>query len=417
MFTLVRDKGDRENASEGGALRHSAFFQNKRKGEYVVEHIVKRLVEAVSEDRPDAGVGVETVYRPAAGDKVMPPSFPGNNGPYLMETRWVDGEAKKVVVLDQVPSQANRVEEALLAARDAGRIQLPLFELMAETSRGTLRLTSLEFPHRYADAYLRDSMVDGVRFDRSEVGQHLRQVSALDVCPLYERDPGSLLFGAWDSHRKGRWPKFARIYSSSIVGIDPQEGQRKATRVDPLNLTGAIDDKAKAEADWQYVQVGEKKEKKQGQRLSEIGHGNIAPGEAHGGVSIIEARRSGWISLAAIERLRFGDASAEAAQLARATLVALALAGDRLTFGRPSVWLRSGCDLVRSGEILAFEQDGGVREEFALSASEAIEVFHELRDRAAAAGVVMATDAIRLEPMPSLAKAIDVSTTQAAAEE
>ncbi|WP_214415627.1 type I-G CRISPR-associated RAMP protein Csb1/Cas7g [Sphaerisporangium fuscum] len=382
-----------------------------------MEHIVKRLLEAVSEDRADAGISIESVYRPAAGDKVMPPSFPGNNGPYLMETRWVGGEARKVVVLDQVPSQANRVEEALLAARDAGRIELPLFEMMAETSRGPLRLTSLEFPHRYADAYLRDSMVEGVRFDRSEPGQRLRQVSALDVRPLYERDPGSLLFGAWDSHRRGRWPKFARIYSSSIVGLDPQEGQRKATRVDPLNLTGAIDDKAKSEADWEYVAVGDKKEKKQGQRLSEIGHGNIAPGDAHGGVSITEARRSGWISLAAIERLRFGDASPEATQLARATLVALALAGDRLAFGRPSVWLRSGCDLVRSVEVLAFEQDGDTREQFSVSAADAVEVFHELRDRAAAAGVSMATDAIRLVPMPSLAKAIEFSTAKAAAEE
>ncbi|MFI7610680.1 type I-U CRISPR-associated RAMP protein Csb1/Cas7u [Nonomuraea terrae] len=381
----------------------------------VTEHIIKRLVEAVGEDRVDAGIAVEAAYRPAAGDKVMPPSFP--QGPYLLETRWMDGEARKVVVLDQVPSQANRVEEALLIARDAGRIELPLFELVTETGRGPLRLTSLEFPHRYADAYLRDSLVEGVRFDRSDVGRRLREVSALDVRPLYERDPGSLLFGAWDSHRKGRWPKFARIYSSSIVGLDPQEGARKATRVDPFNLSGAIDDKAKAEGDWQYMAVGDKKEKKQGQRLSEIGHGNIAPGDAHGGVSITAARRSGWISLAAIERLRFGDAPVQAARLARATLVALALAGDRLAFGRPSVWLRSGCDLIRSDEVVAFEQDGGVREEFSLSAGEAIAVFHELRDRAAAAGVAMASDAIRLAPTPSLAKAIEVSTTQAAAEE
>ncbi|MFF3665447.1 type I-G CRISPR-associated RAMP protein Csb1/Cas7g [Microtetraspora malaysiensis] len=381
----------------------------------MIEHIVKRLIAAVSEDREDAGLAMEAIYKPAPGDKVMPPSFP--QGPYLMETRWVDGEARKVVVLDQVPSQANRVEEALLTARDAGRIELPLFELMAETSRGPLRLTSLEFPHRYADAYLRDSLVEGKRFDRSDVGQRLREVSALDVRPLYERDPGSLLFGAWDSHRKGRWPKFARIYSSSMVGLDPQEGVRKATRVDPFNLTGAIDDKAKAEADWGYVAVGDKKDKKQGQRLSEIGHGNIPPGDAHGGVSISEARRSGWISLAAIERLRFGDASPEATRLAKATLAALALAGDRLAFGRPSVWLRSGCDLIRSSEVLVFEQDAGAREEFSLSTGEAIAVFHELRDRAAAAGVVMASDAIRLEPMPSLAKAIEFSTTKAAAEE
>lgn len=127
-----------------------------------------RLLTAVAEDRGDAGIVIEGEYRPAGDGKVMPPSFP--EGPYLFESRWVAGEERRVVVLDQVPSQANRIEEALLAARDAERIELPLFELHAKTSRGPLRLTSLQFPHRYADAYLRDSLVAGERFDRSPSG-------------------------------------------------------------------------------------------------------------------------------------------------------------------------------------------------------------------------------------------------------
>ncbi len=319
-----------------------------------------------------------------------------------------------MVVLDQVPSQANRIEEALLAARDAGRIELPLFELRAETSRGPLRLTSLQFPHRYADAYLRDSLVDGERFDRSPVGQRLREVSAADTRPLYERDPGSLLFGAWDSHRRGQWPRFARVYASSMIGLDPREGERRGSRMDPVNLTGAIDDKAKAEMEWSYVAAGEKTK---GQRLSEIGHGNIAPGKVYGGVAITGAARSAWLSLAGLERLRFGDASPQAEHLARACLAALALAGDRLAFGRPSVWLRSGCDLVRTSEVLAFERDGGARDEFGLTAAGAIAIFGELRGRAEAAGIAMATDTIRLEPIPALAEAIEYSVTKSAGEE
>ncbi|GAA4105780.1 hypothetical protein GCM10022214_86250 [Actinomadura miaoliensis] len=73
-------------------------------------------------------------------------------------------------------------------------------------------------------------------------------------------------------------------------------------------------------------------------------------------MSIVGAVRSGWISLVDLERLRFGDASAQAARLAWATL---ALAGDRLAFGRPSVWLRADRDLVRETEVLAFEDEGG----------------------------------------------------------
>ncbi len=377
------------------------------------QRVIERLLAAVDEERVDAGISIRGVYRPAADDKVMPPTFPG--GPYLLESRRVDGEMRETVVLDQIPSQANRIEEALLIARDKGRIELPLFELRAKTSRGTVRLTSLEFPHRYADAYLRDSLVEGVRFDRSEVGQRLRQVSAENARPLFELDPGSLIFGAWDSHRKGRWPKFARFYTSTMFGLDPKLGERRSMRKDPLNLTGAIDDKAKAEADWTFYSEGEKAK---GKKLSEIGHGSALAKEAPpGGVAISEARRDAWISLGGLERVRFGDVPEETARLARATLLALALAGDRLAFDRPSVWLRSGCDLVRVRETLAFERDGGEVEEFSLSADEAIEIFHELRDRTATAGLVMAADTIGLEPIPALAEAIEYAVTKASGEE
>ena len=378
----------------------------------MTSEVVERLLAAVAEERVDAGISVRGVYRPAAEDKVMPPTFP--EGPYLLEGRRVGGEMRETVVLDQVPSQANRVEEALLAARDKGRVELPLFELLAQTSRGLVRLTSLEFPHRYADAYLRDSLVDGVRFDRSEVGRRLRQVSQQDARPLFELDPGSLIYGAWDSHRKGRWPKFARFYLSSMFGLDPQAGDRRSMRRDPMNLTGAIDDADRAEADWEFRPVGARA---RGSRLSEIGHGSALASEPPGGMTISEARRDAWISLGGLERVRFGDASDECVRVARATLLALALVGDRLAFDRPSVWLRSGCDLVRVSETLAFEKDGGEVEEFTLSASQAIEVFHELRDRAAANGLVMGTETIGLTPFKGLAEAIEHAVTKTTGED
>jgi CRISPR-associated protein Csb1 len=372
-----------------------------------------RLLAAVSDDRQDAGIMITTEYR-APGGKVMPPSFP--NGPYLYEpARPRDGEPQ-VVILDQVPSQANRVEEALLAAHDRGQVSLPLFELIAKTSRGPLRLTSLEFPHRHADAYLRDSLLDGARFDTSPVGQRLRQTDVTDASPLFERQPTALIFGAWDSHRKGRWPKFARIYQSEMTGQDPREGIRRGTRMDPWNLTGGIDDNTKAESDWKY-QPGGAADFPKNQKLSTAGHGNIAPVEVHGGVSISGATRTAWLSLAGLERLRFGQASAEAVRYGRACLAALALAGDRLAFDHPSLWLRSGCDLIRVSETLAFERDRGEREEFTLTAGEAITVFTELRERAARAGLRMFTDVIALEPMAELGRAIEYSLTKAAEDE
>lgn len=378
------------------------------------EVLAQKLIAALGEGRRESGLVIEAVYQPVGGpgEKIMPPTFPPlarDASPYLLEERWADGQRLPTVVVDQVPSQANRVEEALLVARDRGQIAMPMFEM----SLDGVRLTSLQFPHRYADAYLRDSEVDGVRFDASPIGQELRSVSVDDVRPLYVREPYSLLFGAWDSHRKGRWPRFARLYQSAIYGVDPIVGDRRSGRMDPLNLTGAIDDKSKAEEDWKFLAEGQRVK---GTKLSEIGHGNIAPNPAHGGVTVREVRRRGWISFAGLERLRFGDAAANTAVLARACLSALALAGDRLAFDKPSVWLRSGCDLTRISETVAFERDGGVRDPLAVSAADAIGAFTSLRERAAAAGIPMATDVVALTPTRQLREAASYARTKTAEE-
>lgn len=374
--------------------------------------LVDRLVAAVGDDRCDAGLAIRAQYRPAGGGdgRVMPPTFP--EGPYLTIPRRVDGFSRVDVIIDQHQSQANRLEAALLAAHQEQRIALPMFALTCDTPQGPRRWTSLEFPHRFADAYLRDSEVDGVRFDKSVPGQRLRSATPGDVRPLFEREPLSLLLGAWDSHRKGGGLKLAHAYQSDMYGRNWEPGSRMAGRYDPVNLSGSIDDKAKAEDDWQYFPPGDKKPDEE-KRLSKIGHGHIKPGEAPGGgwVSVID--REAVISSARLEQLEFGDAGAEAAQLARATLMALGLAGDRLAFGKPSMWLRSGCDLVKYTEKVGFEGIGGAIDEITATAAEAVAAFDTLRQRTAEAGIVMATDTIEVTPTKALRDAIVYATTKA----
>jgi CRISPR-associated protein Csb1 len=204
------------------------------------------------------------------------------------------------------------------------------------------------------------------------------------------------------------------LYQSMMFGLDPVAGERRSGRMDPVNLTGAVDDKVKAERDWQFVAEGKKTA---GQRLSEIGHGHIAPNPTHGGVTVREVRRRAWISFAGLERLRFGDAPKGATVLARAALAALGLAGDRLTFGRPSVWLRSGCDLTLIEETVAFEVAGGGLDAVEVSAGDAIAAFGVLRDRAAAAGLEMAGDVLTVTPTRQLREAMLYARTQAAGSE
>ena len=402
--------------SSSAVLTKLHNIQAAKQEEIMMTQLVEDLVAATSSEREHVSVAVRAVYQPVGGTgrTVMPPTYPvadNERDPYakyLVAKRLVDGAPLETVVIDQEPSQANRIEEALRDARCQGRLQLPLFELRVPTQLGEIRLTSLDFPHRYADAYLRDSLVDGDRFDESPVGKRLRATTVADVRPLYAREPGSLIFGAWDSHRKGRWPKFARLYSSSMYGLNPVKYVRMGGRMDPQNLTGAVDDATKAEGDWQFIAEGAKAK---GKKLSEIGHGNIAPNPVPGGVTVSEIRRVASVSLAGLERLRFGDAAGEAANLARAALAALALAGDRLTFGGPSVWLRSGCDLAKASESVGLERPDGRLDEFDVTAEDALQAFHELLGRAAQAGIPMDSDIISLAPKKSLEDAIRFAVT------
>ncbi len=184
-------------------------------------------------------------------------------------------------------------------------------------------------------------------------------------------------------------------------------GTRKAGRMDPLNLTGSRNGEGD---EWTYSTAAAKGTKA---KLSEIGHGNIAPNAAHGGVTITEATRFSTLSLTAVRRIGFGDLTTEATLAARTLLVAFALLGDRLAFGGAGIWLRSGCDLVAESESLEWIGRGGVVEPFTLSTDEALRLYDEALKAAQAAEVPLHLDPIELTPSKSLAAAIDFSMTKA----
>lgn len=369
-----------------------------------------RAATALEGDR--ALIRIRATYQPAAGDgaRIYPPTYPTDQGksPYVTETRVVGGVERHDVLLDGVPSQANRAELALLKGLRAGRIEIPLLEISHQGAASVV-LTSLELPHRFADAYLRDSEIDGVNFDKTDLGKAFQAASSDDVKALFQHDPGSLVFGAWNSHRKGRQAKFPRIYASEIVGWDPALGERKAGRMDPLNLTG----NAKPDGDtWTFVAAGEKIK---GERLSEIGHGNIPPNAAHGGVTITSATRFATVSFAALDRLGFGGASHEASVAARTALAAYALLADRLAFSAPSLWLRSGCELVTIGDTLEWVNRGGTADAFTLNTVDAISLFTHAAQVVEDLGLPLSLAPVRLTPGKSLAAAIDFALTKAEA--
>lgn len=372
--------------------------------------IWERLVAGVNldDDSLDAAIRVTAEYEPVGGwgDKVSPPTYPADSNPdkipYLVETRFHNGESEQTVMLDSRQSQANRCEEALQDAVDAGRTFLPHLAL-AMTSHGrTHRITSMTAPHRSRDAYFRDSTApDGTAFDSTVVGSALKSVELSDATALLQNSPTDLVYGVWDSHRSLRLAtRFPRIYTSEMIGHGVQLGRRAAGRSD-LIVSGA--QRAKKVGDTWTLADG--KDTKGTNKLSELGHGSIPPSfTASGGVSVTRVSRTATVGFAGLARIRFAVLPEAAARAARGLLAAVALAGDRWAFGRPGLFLRSGCEFSLLSEELTWV---GTGDALTLTRADALALLRLAVDEARAAGVDWPNEAVPLVPGAELQKAVD----------
>lgn len=379
-----------------------------------------------------------TTLQPAggAGDKVFPPTYAG--AVYATEKRRLPGRDEPVdcVLLDSVQSQANRLEEALQDAVDEGRLAIPVIEvdfadngLLTEVGK----VTSLQAPHRIADAILRDSLLDGTAFRHSEEGKRIDAVSLANATPLYEMCPTALVLGMWDSTgpKGGLGAKFQRAMVSEIVGVNAVYGIKTSSRIDPLQImlnAGPLYHAASRDGiSWTLDETEAAKDKKGPAKLgkdgkpSEANHGNVAPSLSAmdrdserplaGGVTIESAEQMIVLSLPALRRLRFPLESMkddpkkqrqvnEAGQtvLAALGLCAAALAAER------GFDLRSRC-LLWATEPLKWEilgKPGSTPETIVLEADAAIALLEEAVSAAEGVGLKWRDEPIKLQPSPQL---------------
>lgn len=203
-----------------------------------------------------AAIRCKVILQPAAGPgtKVFPPTHSG--GVYATETRRIPitDDAGKVigtresacVLLDSVQSQANRIEDALQQAIDEGKLAMPLIVVnFGDEVADVQRVTSLQAPHRAADAILRDSLAEEkddkgrpLPFRKSGVGKAITDSGLANATGLFRYCPHALFLGVWDSTgpKGGLGAKFARALVSEIVGIDAAFGVRTGSRIDPLQV-------------------------------------------------------------------------------------------------------------------------------------------------------------------------------------
>ena len=369
------------------------------------------------------------------GAKVFPPTYEG--GKYATEKRRINGKTVDCVLLDSVQSQANRMELALQEAVDDERISLPVITVdFSETKASSIgRITSLEAPHRIADAILRDSEwndAEGnkIPFRKTSVGEALDTVSLQDATGLFVHCPTALVFGMWYSTgaRGGLGVKFPRAIVSEIIGIGVVPGQRTGGRLDPLQITLKAGPVYETEdGDW-TLDRDKAKAKIYGEkgRPSEINHGNVTPSlvfqkdergqlvldEAGrpvpiGGFTIDYAQQITVISLPTLRRLRFpvnGKNNAKRDLAGRVVLAALALCAATLS-GEKGYNLRSQCDLYATSGALEWEIVGQ-KETFSLNVEEAVELFKQAVEAARGAGLEWNSAGMKLTPRADLVELV-----------
>ncbi|MCE5282636.1 MAG: type I-U CRISPR-associated RAMP protein Csb1/Cas7u [Deltaproteobacteria bacterium] len=388
-----------------------------------------------------------TEYQPAGGDgdKVFPPTYAG--GKYAVEKRVIGGKTVDCVLLNSVQSEANHME---LALRDAWedmssgkrRIELPMvktrFDLNIKGVSKVIGVTSLDAPHRIADAIFRDSYREEngekVMFRKSEKGKILDAADVRNATELFGLCPTALLFGLWDAAgpRGGLGAKFQRAIVSEIVGIGAQPGVTTGGKVDHLNILKdagvlyeramksdalpgwTLDENLAAKRDDKAVKVG----KKGDGRPSDVNLGGVTPDFAYtrdsqgkkifedakdengnsvfsrdkrgdprikGGFTIEKAVQTTVLSLTALRRLRFPplhgkqDGQSTAEQAARTVLAALGLCAAALV-REQGVDLRSRCQLCPTGPFVwELLNEPGEKEHsrFTLSADDAVGIFNQ----------------------------------------
>jgi CRISPR-associated protein Csb1 len=308
--------------------------------------------------RDAAAIAVTARLKPVSGNKIMPPTYAddaGRGSKHNMTKAGNDGLSSWCSV-DSPGSCANRAEQALV------ELGLDLDPLRVDFGDGEV-LSTLQLPHRVFDAVLRDSQLDGKRFRETSIGKAAIAATPADASALLHYDPGSLVFGAWDSTGLGansrprnKWPR-ALTCEISATSVEPVA--LAGNRLDPIGIEGtdyawveeedgtlrrATDDELRAED-----KGGLHKASGQGKdsiyprlvKASKANHGNALSLTPKGVLVNGDITLNATLSVSRLRRYRFGEETDEGRML----LALMGLYGV-LAVLQDGLDLRSGCDLA-----------------------------------------------------------------------
>jgi CRISPR-associated protein Csb1 len=225
---------------------------------------------------------------------IFPPTYALDEGkrgqdnvPYSID---VLSDGTKVVQIDSVGAQANRMEPLFRKARP-GQLENPLAKLVPqiEIALGNERIVSiLDAGHRLGDAIVRSSdLADDAQAAFKEF------LDTGDAGAIAKLSPTSLVFGAWDS--RDTQAKLPRVVQSVIRAWDVNPIHRSAQYVPPVDYAAlevfSDEDKKKAEGDAKSP-------------LARRGFVHVPSVNAHGGVVVRGAiHRDVTINLVALRQI------------------------------------------------------------------------------------------------------------------
>lgn len=316
------------------------------------------LLSSVTELAPGAG--------PHAG--IAPARFVlGKQATYAYETRYVDGQAVKVVVVDSKGSALNRVEAAIsagVADSDPVLVVTPRVRVKYEGLPGVF---DFDLPHRVFDGHIRAGSIDGEPVTAHPAYRAARDAGPANARALLETSPVSLVLGSWDSTRRSHQCRYRSALVGEIIGVLADQSQggaqapmRGAARFDMLapsvrlsgpeleSLLAAQEDELSPK-NIAAIRKVITEAKRGTASASKLGLGALPPSlDSLGFVSCMRIIRSHVLSFAALRQIRFGLASGLQGDIAcRALLAALAL--DGLARSDAELFIRANCDLVEAG--------------------------------------------------------------------
>lgn len=354
-----------------------------------------------------------TELEPAAGPhaSVAPAKFvDGSKSVFAYETRYIEDDAQKVVLIDSKQSELNRAEAAIEQGRQYGKeavVKIPRAVVTYQTENGPVEYTDMELSHRIFDGHFRAGRVDGKPITENDQYRALRNSTPADMSALLKTAPAALLFGAWDSTRKSNQVRLRSALIGEIIGVladqepgaETRQARRGGARVDAVaasvklsakELSSLVDDQ---EAELSPGNVGarrnEIKKAKADARISAspLGLGSIPPAlEETGAVACRRIIRSWVLSLATLRQLRFGQDEKKNIA-ARALLAALGL--NAIARAEHELYIRANCDLIESAApVVTLDQRFGKKKEFApLTVKQTDQLLLEAIENAKKAGV------------------------------